>query len=428
MKKIMLTLYTLLAVNVGSTMYAGGRVVDGKAPEKGTENKGKTAKPGEAAKGAPDAPKEVKAKADKTDKLAEPKKGLKDDVVNQNLNIVKSMHGVEPSSAKFNGDPRNQTFNLGRTTEGKTQQMNITFDADGNPKESKVIEYTVKKTRVGGKMRDITESRVTKKTTYNRDGSMDESILNSQGKEAQKIRYRKDGTFDITNFDANNKPFDSTSYDASGIATEYTDYRTKAEQELTPEQKTEVKTKADQARKNAEAAKEKADDAQAQAKIKENQDKMNQITDIINDPSISVEEKTAKVNEFLDDLQERTGKSDEEIMELKESMDNLISKIDEDQKNSSEQSKQDVTDAKATMIQRITKILNDFIARFTGRSVATGQAVSTAPVGLLNDGLLTETPGDNSTAGSKPISDPGSPKGVNDVESLDATPEEEGLF
>ncbi|AXK60297.1 hypothetical protein [Candidatus Chromulinivorax destructor] len=241
MKKIMITLCTLLAVASGKHIDAMHGYAE---PGKSVKSKGGTAKSGEAVKVAPDAPKDVQAKAAKTPKLAESKSGS--DVPNQNLNIVKNMHGVESAPGK-NGDQFNQTFNLDNTSE-----MNITFDKNGNPKESTVTQYKMKKDRKGNKQ--ISETRITKKTTYNRDGSMDESILNSQGKEAQKIRYRKDGTFDITNFDANNKPLDSTSYDASGIATEYTDYRTKAEQELTPEQKTEAQNKADQARKNAEAA------------------------------------------------------------------------------------------------------------------------------------------------------------------------------
>lgn len=504
MKKIMLTLCTLLAVNAGSTMYAGGKPVErnldtkvedptgkGRKSDPSGRNKNeptadqkanmtKTTSPSQGqtntASGVNTVPptelvndlgidlNEVKKKSTKLTELNETKNNaLTGSVIHQNLNIIKEMNGgktslIEPSAeSKYAPkDLHDQTFNLDTPSKeyGVSEEMNVKFSRGSRKESGKPIEST--RTSKIQKGKDKYETTTTK-TTYNKDGSMTETVFKDNpnynekaakdAKLSQKtnrpfrydvketiashsIKYNTDGTVNINRLNAKGESIDSTSLTKEearqGLQKEVAEKKSS----MTDEQTAKAQAKVDQARENAKAAKE------AQAKIKENQDKMNQITDIINDPSISVEVKTAKVNEFLDDLQERTGKSDEEIMELKESMDNLISKIDEDQKNSSEQSKQDVTDAKATMIQRITKFINDFIAQLTGRSVATGQAVSTAPVGLLNNDLFNEsrpssTPGDNSAAGplrAKPISDPGSPKGVDAVDSLDATSEEQGLF
>lgn len=271
MKKIMITLCTLLAVGSGKYIDAApgfGEPVKVKVPEKGraeVAEAGRSGKGGKPETGRPDAPeyvqakaanKDVQAKAAKTAKLLESKSGSRGAVIDQNLNIIKDMHGVKSSPAKQDGNPYNQTFNLSNKSE-----MTIDFDTNGNPKESIITEYEMKKNRKG--ISEITAKRVTNKMKYNRDGSMNESIFNKEGKVTQEIRYKKDGTFDITNIDAYGKDLDFTSYDKSGKATEFSDYRTKAEQ-TTPEQRSQAEARADKAAESAQKVKDNTAERESQ--------------------------------------------------------------------------------------------------------------------------------------------------------------------
>src|SRR3989339_951917 len=114
MKKLMMALCTLLAVGSGEyaqTSMRGGREVKvSKAPENHVN-----------------VPKDMQAKSAKASELAQKKSGS--DVVNQNLNIIKNMNGVDKGSAPESSiNPYKQTFTL---KDGSV--MTTEFDSTGAP-------------------------------------------------------------------------------------------------------------------------------------------------------------------------------------------------------------------------------------------------------------------------------------------------------
>lgn len=225
MKKIMLTLCTLLAVNAGSTMYAGGRVVDGKVDTEVKDPTGKSEKSGTAGKrengpttgqknsmskqpsnssgskpnGANSAStssssslvtdlgidlNEVQKKSTKLTELNETKKNaLTGSVIHQNLNIIKEMNGgktslIEPSAeSKYAPkDFHDQTFNLDTPSKGYgvSEEMNVKFSRGSSKGSGKPIEST--RTSKIQKGKDKYETTTTK-TTYNQDGSMIDTVF-----------------------------------------------------------------------------------------------------------------------------------------------------------------------------------------------------------------------------------------------------------
>lgn len=317
MKKIVITLCTLFAVNAGSTMYAPP-VPEGKAPERGTTEKAGPERSGTSGR-SENAPStadianrsknQSKAKPDakngankasssslvtdlgidlgevqqKSTKLSESNlKETGSDIISQNLKIITDMNGgAKPeANGKVSPDGYARTITL-----SDNSSLYTTFDSKGQPTKSTQTQTTFETTGTGRNKRATEITKKIKEIKYNSDGSMTETVFkdnpayNRETAEEAKngtsrkgkytynvektiashtITYNKDGSVNIARLDSKGSILESKSLTKEearqGLKKEVADKQSS----MTDQQKTQAPAKAEQVRENVKTVQENA--------------------------------------------------------------------------------------------------------------------------------------------------------------------------